>query len=65
MVSKTRFSHLVNFVAVWRAECHERWDEFVPPHGPPRLLAEPPERWPPVEPPPPPPPPPLEGPPDD
>lgn len=41
--------HLVYLVAAWRAGCHERWDEFDPPHGPPRLLPEPP-RWPPVEP---------------
>lgn len=42
-------AHLVNLVAAWRAGCHVRWDEFDPPHGPPRLLPEPP-RWPPVDP---------------
>lgn len=41
-------AHLVNFVAC-RAGCHERWDEFDPPHGPPRVLPEPP-RWPLVDP---------------
>lgn len=37
--------HLVYLVAVWRAGCHDRWDELDPPHGPPpppRLEPEPP-----------------------